>query len=91
MCGLSVESKISVSGLELCLSCSVGNDFDEEYDDDDEHGEDVIVSFLKLLGKYNKSFSGLFEIRLTKELNGRWNINIRENMNKCSEEARGYV
>jgi hypothetical protein len=42
-------------------------------------------SFAKIFKKYNKTLSGLFEIKLTKNYRGRWDINIKENLEELPE------
>jgi hypothetical protein len=61
----------------------------------DSHIEKNLGNALgKLLKKYNKSFTGNFVMRLIKQDNGRWRINIKENMSEIPkelEELRKHV
>ena len=50
-----------------------------------------IYKLCKIFKKYNKSFKENFEIRLTKQNNGRWKLNIKEDMDKPSGEVLIHV
>lgn len=43
----------------------------------------------RIFAKYDRSLRGLFEIRLTKQANGRWTIKIKEDMDRISKECLG--
>jgi len=45
----------------------------------------------KLCGKYGKTFNGLFEIKLIQQLNGRYKLNIQENMEEVSEDVKEFI
>ena len=92
--GIDKDSMMNSKEVGNCLCLRIEENygpyvrFDEEYFN---RQDKLVHGLIKLCKKYNKSFSNLFEIRLTKQQNGRWTINIKENMNKVSEEVEKHV
>jgi hypothetical protein len=46
----------------------------------------IFTKLGKICKKYNKKFQGLFEIRLSMDVNGRYKLNIQENMSELPLE-----
>jgi len=48
----------------------------------------IMTRLCKIIKKYNKSFKGLFEFGLHMDINGKYKLNIQENMADISTETK---
>jgi hypothetical protein len=76
LAGIQTDSEISGATITNCLLVCEPEPVESVYP----------PKIVKLFGKYNKSFIGLFEIRSVIN-GGRYKLNIKENMQELSEKV----